>query len=141
MHRASSVAVRLAFAARLPWLVRELWEYNFSYADEDFLRNIVELATLIELREIKHRSRIKVDDGVTLYGIMDETGFLQEGQIHCTMHNDSGAFCNSQVSVVITRLPCTSSRGCAGGRGGRYPSRVCSSRSPQLCSVQPVWRA
>ena len=95
---------KIGVAARLPWLVREIWEYKFSYADEDFLRNIVELATLIELREIKHRSRIKVDEGVTLYGIMDETGFLQEGQIHCTMHNDSGPFVLTG-SVVITRCP------------------------------------
>ena len=59
---------KIGVAARLPWLVRELWQHGFSYADEDFLRNIVELATLIELREIKHRSRIKVEHGVTLYG-------------------------------------------------------------------------
>ena len=59
---------KIGLSAKLPWLVRELWEHGFSYADEDFLRNIVELATLIELREIKHRSRIKVDQGVTLYG-------------------------------------------------------------------------
>ena len=59
---------KIGMSAKLPWLVRELWQHGFSYADEDFLRSIVELATLIELREIKHRSRIRVEQGATLFG-------------------------------------------------------------------------
>lgn len=55
-------------AARLPWLVRKLWAMGFSFADDDFLRDTLELAVLIQLREIKHRSRIRVEKGVTLYG-------------------------------------------------------------------------
>ena len=55
-------------AARLPWLIRKLWALGFSFSDDDFLRNTLEVAVLNELRELKHRSRIRVENGVTLYG-------------------------------------------------------------------------
>jgi len=55
-------------AARLPWLIRKLWAMGFPFGDDDFLRNTLELAVLIQLRELKHRSRIRVEKGVTLYG-------------------------------------------------------------------------
>ncbi|KAL6721669.1 hypothetical protein ACLMJK_000773 [Lecanora helva] len=90
--------------ARLPWLIRKLWAIGFSFTDDDFLRNTLELAVLIELREIKHRSRILVDNGVTLYGIMDETGFLNEGEIYCTVHGDGPGHIVTG-NVVITRCP------------------------------------
>ena len=54
--------------ARTPWLIRKLREIGLSFTDDDFLRNIVELALLVQLRELKHRSRIRVEKGVTLYG-------------------------------------------------------------------------
>lgn len=54
--------------ARTPWLIRKLWAIGLSFTDDDFLRNCVELAVLVQLRELKHRSRIRVEKGVTLYG-------------------------------------------------------------------------
>ena len=90
--------------ARLPWLIRELWDISLSYEKDDFLRNVVELCVLAELREIKHRSRIRVEQGMTLYGIMDETNFLTEGQIYCSVYNEEGPLVLTG-SVVITRSP------------------------------------
>ena len=58
----------IGIAARLSWLVRKLWGIGLNLDDDDFLRNTIELAVLIELRELKHRSRIHVEKGVTLYG-------------------------------------------------------------------------
>lgn len=91
-------------ASKLPWLVRELMDINLSYEDDGFLRNVVELCVLAELREIKHRSRIRVEQGLTLYGIMDETNVLKEGQIYCSVHNDDGPRILTGP-VVITRSP------------------------------------
>lgn len=108
-------------AARLSWLIRKLWTLGFSFSDDDFLRNTLELAVLIQLRELKHRSRIRVEKGVTVYGnslvrprhvnmltsyegIMDETDFLQESEIYCFIQTEDGG----QLvlgSVVITRSP------------------------------------
>jgi hypothetical protein len=42
-------------AARLPWLVRKLQDLDILFHEDDFLRNALELAVLIQLRELKHR--------------------------------------------------------------------------------------
>ena len=55
-------------SARLPWLVRELCDVGVTFSDDAFLRNILEVCILAELRELKHRSRIRVDQGMTVYG-------------------------------------------------------------------------
>lgn len=56
-------------AASLPWLIRKLSGIGFSFVDDDFLRNTLEFAVLVQLRELKYRSRILIENGVTLYGI------------------------------------------------------------------------
>ena len=43
-------------AARLPWLVRKLLDINIYFNEDDFLRNVLELAILMQLRELKHRT-------------------------------------------------------------------------------------
>ena len=93
-------------AAGLSTLIRRLYYLGCDYSNDHFLRNVVELAILIQLREIKHRSRIIVEKGMTLYGIMDETNFLQEGQIYCSAQRaDDTAPLILTGSVVITRCP------------------------------------
>lgn len=57
--------------ARLPWLINKLWAIGISFKNDDFLRNALEFAVLIQLREIKHRSRIRISNGVTLYGTVE----------------------------------------------------------------------
>jgi hypothetical protein len=54
--------------ARLPWLIRKLGSMGLSFNDDEFLSKTLELAVLVQLREIKHRSRIRVEKGVTVYG-------------------------------------------------------------------------
>ena len=58
----------VGIATKLPFLIRKLHYTGFDFTDSDFLRNTLELAVLIQLREIKHRSRIFVENGWTLYG-------------------------------------------------------------------------
>ena len=55
-------------AARTPWLIRKLHYIGFSFSDDSFLRNVLEVAVLVKLRELKHRSRVLVPNGLTLYG-------------------------------------------------------------------------
>ena len=59
---------RVGEAARLPWLVKKLWSMGFQFRDDYLLRNTMETAVLVQLRELKHRARILVEKGVTLYG-------------------------------------------------------------------------
>lgn len=42
-------------AAKLPWLIRKLLDMDILFYDDHFLRNCVELAILMQLRELKHR--------------------------------------------------------------------------------------
>ncbi|KAL8727230.1 MAG: hypothetical protein Q9166_006194 [cf. Caloplaca sp. 2 TL-2023] len=105
---------------KLPWLIKKLYYIGLSFSDDSFLRDTLELAVLIQLRELKHRSRIYVERGITVYGmshqsgiilsadmvegIMDETGYLNEGQIYCSLENEkSSVILTGQV--VITRSP------------------------------------
>lgn len=68
-------------ASQISSLISHLGEAGFDYRDDDFLHQIGQLAVVTELRDLKYRGRIPVKDGMTLYGIMDETGHLQEGQV------------------------------------------------------------
>ncbi|KAL8851617.1 MAG: hypothetical protein Q9221_003454 [Calogaya cf. arnoldii] len=90
--------------ARLSWLVRKLSYIGMSFSDDDFLRDTLELAVLIQLRKLKYKSRIYVERGMTVYGIMDETGFLKEGQIYCSVQNEKSDLVLTG-RVVITRSP------------------------------------
>jgi hypothetical protein len=55
-------------ASKLPWLIRKLQDLHLMFWDDPFLRDCLELSVLTQLRELKHRSRIPVDKGYTLYG-------------------------------------------------------------------------
>lgn len=91
---------------RLPWFMKQLISLNLSFHQDAFLRDVVELSVLVELRELKHRGRIPVEEGVTLYGIMDETGVLEEGQVFIIMDARPGM---SKVvtgrNLIVTRSP------------------------------------
>lgn len=56
-------------AARLPWLIRKLWSMGLQFRDDYLLRNTLETAVLVQLRVLKHKARIVVEKGVTLYGL------------------------------------------------------------------------
>ena len=59
---------KVAEAARLPWLIRKLSDIGLQFSEDDFLQAVLEIAVLVQLRELKHRARIFVEKGVTLYG-------------------------------------------------------------------------
>lgn len=40
------------------------------------------MTVITKLRDIKYRGRIPVPEGVTLYGVTDDTGYLREGEIY-----------------------------------------------------------
>ncbi|TKA75094.1 hypothetical protein B0A49_03357 [Cryomyces minteri] len=93
-------------STRTPFLIRALSYLGFDFRDDYFLRDTVEMAVLAQLRDLKHRSRIIVEQGVTLYGIMDETGILEEGEIYVvTESRNRGRKVLTGGKVVITRAP------------------------------------
>ncbi|KAI4717300.1 RNA-directed RNA polymerase [Aureobasidium sp. EXF-10727] len=93
--------------ARLPHLLEMLSDIGLEYHDDSFLRGVVEMAVITKLREIKYRGRIPVENGITLYGIMDETGYLEEGQIYVVTQSalDEPRKVLTGDEVIITRSP------------------------------------
>ncbi|KAL5344777.1 hypothetical protein ACLOAV_010174 [Pseudogymnoascus australis] len=90
---------------QLPWLIKKLDSLNLSFKADSFLRDILEITVLIELRALKHKARIPVPRGYTLHGIMDETGILEEGEIFCIVEVNGTPKVITGKELIITRSP------------------------------------
>ena len=99
--------VHTSKASGLPSLIRYLGQIGLDYHFDPFLYAAVELAVIAELRDIKHRGRIPVPKGVTLYGLPDETGILKEGEIFVITERapEGGKKVEIRNNVIITRSP------------------------------------
>lgn len=80
---------------------------GIDYRKDKFIRAIVEAVVLRELRLLKHKARIPVRKGITLFGIMDETGFLQENEVFITYDTKGDRFDEppGPGAVIVTRSP------------------------------------
>ncbi|EDN94048.1 hypothetical protein SS1G_09915 [Sclerotinia sclerotiorum 1980 UF-70] len=96
---------RVGDVVLLPYLIEHCSYLNLDFRNDVFLRDVLEMAVLIELRTLKHKARIPVEKGYHLHGIMDETGILKEGEIYCCWLEDGKRTTLVQSSVVITRAP------------------------------------
>lgn len=70
---------------------RELTDtFDLSFIqDVPFLREAMKTAMTFALRQLKYTHRIRVEGSCTLMGIMDETGFLREGEVYgCVIPKD-----------------------------------------------------
>jgi len=96
----------IGVAARMPMLIRSLNAIGMNFREDRFLRDVVELAALIGVRTIKYRARILVEKGFTLYGTIDETGYLKEGEVYVpTRNNADGKFELMLGLCLVTRSP------------------------------------
>ncbi|KAF2271259.1 RdRP-domain-containing protein [Westerdykella ornata] len=112
-HIANTIAFlehhNVATRARLPKLIRWLDDIRIDYRKDPFLSSVVEAAVLREIRLLKHKARIPISHGVTLFGIIDETGYLAEGQIYITF--DDAHFISTNYTMlnntrmIVTRSP------------------------------------
>ncbi|KAF2814287.1 RNA-directed RNA polymerase [Mytilinidion resinicola] len=96
-------------AAKTASLLKRMHTIGLEFQQDKFLTDTIEIAVLSRLREIKHRSRIPVENGYTLYGIMDETGYLKKGQVYVATEKMKDGKRQRSVlvreRVVITRAP------------------------------------
>ena len=94
-------------SAQLHTLLEHLSDIGLEYHNDIFLRDVVEMAVTSKLRDMKYRGRIPVENGVTLYGIMDETGVLQEGEVYVVIERTpkGGKQVLTGGRVIITRSP------------------------------------
>ncbi|TVY45069.1 RNA-dependent RNA polymerase [Lachnellula subtilissima] len=88
-----------------PWLILALASRNLDFRSDGFLRDTVELTLLSELRKLKHQTRIPVQKGYHLHGLMDETGYLREGEIFCSVVEDGVPKYITGRNLIISRAP------------------------------------
>jgi hypothetical protein len=99
-------AQKIGESMQLHKFLRQAEAMGIDYRQDSFLRGVVEVTLLRELRLLKHKARIPVREGMTLFGIMDETGFLKEGQVYVT-YDQEDRHCEppGPGRVIVTRSP------------------------------------
>lgn len=78
---------------------------DINFWDDPFLRQGLEIALATALRDYKYKARIPVEDGVTLMGVLDETGFLREGEVYVSFEKDDGQLVTLTGRTLVTRSP------------------------------------
>ncbi|KAL8648728.1 MAG: hypothetical protein Q9226_005877 [Calogaya cf. arnoldii] len=109
----SSVANAAAFLEKhnvgkttdTPWLLRKMQSLGLALSDDLFFRDLLDAVILIQLQDLKYKTRIPVEAGATLYGIMDETGLLDEGQVYCCWLDLESHIQRATGTVLVTRSP------------------------------------
>ncbi|KAH6651893.1 RNA dependent RNA polymerase-domain-containing protein [Truncatella angustata] len=100
---------KIADQLGLPRLIRRLDQLEIDYKNDRFLRSVVEAVILRELRLLKHKARIPIEQGVTLFGVVDETGFLEEGEVYITFDLtdliDTDFLSLEEKELIVTRSP------------------------------------
>jgi hypothetical protein len=97
-------------SAKVPTLFTLMHEIGLSFQTDRFLTDIVEVAAMSSLRDMKYRARIPIEQGHLLYGIMDETNELKAGEVYiATSRKDDGGHWRRKILVedrlVVTRAP------------------------------------
>ncbi|KAI0967985.1 RNA dependent RNA polymerase-domain-containing protein [Xylaria arbuscula] len=87
--------------------IRRLQKLGFDYKKDVFLCSVVEAVVLREVRLLKHKSRIPVEQGVTLFGVMDEFGLLGDEEVFITFDKMNRRSCPDLHNrlVIVTRSP------------------------------------
>ncbi|KAK0108656.1 hypothetical protein ONS95_003448 [Cadophora gregata] len=88
----------------LPWFINELAYMGLDFRRDGFLRDVLEMALLVELRLLKHKTRIPVEKGWHLHGIMDETGFLEEGEVYCSALVAGVPMALTKKNLIVSRV-------------------------------------
>ncbi|KAL8993199.1 MAG: hypothetical protein Q9169_006522 [Polycauliona sp. 2 TL-2023] len=110
---ASSIANAAAFlekhnigkATHTPLLLRKLQSLGLPLSNDMFFRDLLDAVVLIQLQDLKYNTRIPVLQGATLYGTMDETGILEEGEVYCCWIDQEGHTGHASGTVAITKSP------------------------------------
>ncbi|PVI03312.1 rna-dependent rna polymeras-like protein [Periconia macrospinosa] len=97
-------------AAKIPVLFNLMHAIGIDFQSDRFLTDIVEVAAMSNLRDMKYRARIPIEKGYLLYGIMDETNELKENEVYiATGADDENGKWKRRILLskraVVTRAP------------------------------------
>ncbi|KAK0736091.1 RNA dependent RNA polymerase-domain-containing protein [Apiosordaria backusii] len=107
-NTASFLAMKgIGESIHLSQFLRQAEAMDADYRQDLFLRNVVEMVLLKEMKLLKHKARIPVPRGITLFGVMDETGLLEEGQVCVSFDTMQGRYREPPGcrQVIVTRSP------------------------------------
>ncbi|KAI1369009.1 RNA dependent RNA polymerase-domain-containing protein [Xylaria arbuscula] len=92
---------------RFAQFIRRLYALGLDYKKDPFLCSVVEAVVLREVRLLKHKARIPIAKGVTLFGVMDEFKFLGDEEVFITFDETQGRSCPNLHNrlVIVTRSP------------------------------------
>ncbi|KAF2641494.1 RdRP-domain-containing protein [Massarina eburnea CBS 473.64] len=96
--------------AKMPLLFTLMHNIGISFQWDRFLTELIEVTAMASLRDMKYRGRIPIQKGYLLYGIMDETNVLKEGEVYIsTGFRDKNGKRQRQIlkgdRIVVTRSP------------------------------------
>lgn len=94
-----------ASSLRLHWCISSMSNIGIDFFDDDFLQHGYEIVLCMVLRGMKYKARIPIDQGLTLVGVLDETGYLRAGEIYAPHTDADGRRRVLGGRVVITRSP------------------------------------
>lgn len=89
----------------MPWFIKQLPAMILSFRKDKFLRNVIEMAVLAELRALKYKSSIPIKEGDSLHGIMDETGVVEESEISYIVDEGGSPKVIAGSRLIISRSP------------------------------------
>lgn len=92
-------------SSQTTWLLRKMQSMGLALSDDIFFRDLLDAVVLIQLQQLKYRTRIPVKAGATFYGIMDETNILAEGEVCCTRIDKEGISRHALGTVAVARSP------------------------------------
>ncbi|RWS09175.1 RNA-dependent RNA polymerase 1-like protein [Dinothrombium tinctorium] len=90
--------------------VSSLFSSGVSFLDEPFFRLCIETITKNHIKQLKDKMRIKIsrNKGRTMFGVVDETGQLEYGQVFVRYTNAETKEVEDPLkgTVFITKFPC-----------------------------------
>lgn len=77
----------------------------FDLTEEPFLAGIAAAAVKSQLKDLQQRTRILVEKGAVLLGILDEAALLEYGEVYVAFSDTENGFVPG-CEVLVTRCPC-----------------------------------
>ncbi|KAL8689171.1 MAG: hypothetical protein Q9224_004705 [Gallowayella concinna] len=96
---------KVGASTQTTWLLRKMQALGLNLSDDMFFRDLLDAVVLIQLQDLKFKTRIPVKAGATLYGIMDETSSLAEGEVYCSWIDKEGRSEHASGPVIVARSP------------------------------------
>ncbi|CAI2178873.1 1603_t:CDS:2 [Funneliformis geosporum] len=86
----------------------DLVKAGFLQSKDRYLMNLISLFSIMMLRDLKKKAKIRVDKGAFLLGVLDETETLREGQVYCCVSDPANPSSRKVITgpCITYRNPC-----------------------------------